>query len=79
MGEAYNAGEPMARAEAAYEELRGFGFVGGLRWRALLSSLRDAFALLAARREVDWSIVAEAPRAPEPPELRLIEPTAPLN
>jgi len=79
VGEAHGAGEPLARAEAAYEELRTFGFVGGLRWRALLSSLRDAFALLAARREIDWSIVAEAPRAPEPPTLRLVEPSVPLN
>ncbi|HEY2743205.1 MAG TPA: hypothetical protein VGL86_01225 [Polyangia bacterium] len=80
MAEAHGAGEPMARAEAAYEELRGFGFVGGLRWRALLSSLRDAFALLASRRQVDWSVEAAAPRVAEAPRtLRLIEPTIPLN
>ena len=69
----------MARAEAAYEELRAFGFVGGVRWRALLSSLRDAFALLASRRDVDWSVEAEEPNAPEAPVLRLVEPTMPLN
>ena len=53
----------MLRAEAAYEELRSFRFLGGLRWRALFSSLRDGFALLAARREVDWTIEPEPERA----------------
>jgi len=67
------------RAEAAYEELRSFGFLGGLRWRALLSALRDAFALLSARREVDWSVEAEEPREIEQPILRLVEPAHPLN
>jgi hypothetical protein len=75
----HGAGEPMARAEAAYEELRTFGFLGGQRWRALLSALRDAFALLAARRSVDWSIEAEAPESIEQPILRLVESSAPLN
>jgi hypothetical protein len=79
IAEAHGAGEPMQRAEAAYEELRGFRFLGGLRWRALLSSLRDAFALLAARREVDWTIEAEAEPEIEQPILRLVEPSAPLN
>ena len=71
IGEAHGAGEPMQRAEAAYEELRSFRFLGGLRWRALLSSLRDAFALLAARRDVDWTIEAEAEQEVEQPILRL--------
>ncbi|MGZ3428802.1 MAG: hypothetical protein ACXVCV_19245 [Polyangia bacterium] len=76
----HGAGEPMARAEAAYEELRSFGFLGGQRWRALLSALRDAFALLAARRTVDWTIEAEAaPAVDEQPILRLVESSAPLN
>ena len=76
----HGAGEPMARADAAYEELRSFGFLGAQRWRALLSSLRDSFALLAARRNVDWTIEAEAPPvADEQPILRLVEPSAPLN
>jgi hypothetical protein len=76
----HGAGEPMARAEAAYEELRSFGFLGGQRWRALLSALRDAFALLASRRNVDWSVEAEAaPEADEQPILRLVESSAPLN
>jgi hypothetical protein len=79
VGEAHGAGEPMARAEAAYEELRSFGFLGGLRWRALLSSLRDAFALLSARREVDWTVVAPAPQPCEQPMLRLVEPAHPVN
>ena len=79
IGEAHGAGEPMQRAEAAYEELRSFRFLGGLRWRALLSALRDAFALLAARRNVDWTIEAEAEREIEQPILRLVEPSAPLN
>jgi len=79
LGEAHGAAEPMARAEAAYEELRSFGFLGGQRWRALLSSLRDAFALLASRREVDWTIQAEAPRPREEPMLRLVEPAHPVN
>jgi hypothetical protein len=79
LGEAHGASEPMARAEAAYEELRSFGFLGGQRWRALLSSLRDAFALLASRRDVDWTIEAEAPRPREQPVLRLVEPAHPLN
>jgi hypothetical protein len=79
IGERHGAGEPLVRAEAAYEELRRFGFVGALRWRALLSSLRDAFALLSARREVDWSVEPEPPRAPEPPTLRLVDSTSPWN
>ena len=79
IAEAHGAGEPLLRAEAAYEELRGFRFLGGQRWRALLSSLRDAFALLASRREVDWSIVPEPPREAELPILRLVEPSVPAN
>jgi hypothetical protein len=79
IGEAHGAGEPMQRAEASYEELRSFRFLGGLRWRALLSSLRDAFALLAARRDVDWTIEAEAEPEIEQPILRLVEPSVPLN
>jgi hypothetical protein len=79
LAEAHGAGEPMTRAEAAYEELRGFGFLGGLRWRALLSSLRDAFALLASRRQVDWTMAAPAPRAREEAVLRLVEPAHPAN
>jgi hypothetical protein len=76
----HGAGEPLARAEAAYEELRTFGFLGGQRWRALLSALRDGFALLAARRSVDWSVEAEAPAVEdEQPILRLVESSAPLN
>jgi hypothetical protein len=68
----------MARAVAAYEELQSFRFVGSQRWRAFLTSLRDAFALLSSRRNVDWSVVPEAP-ADLTPILRLVEPTAPLN
>jgi hypothetical protein len=79
MGEAHGAGEPMRRAEAAYEELRAFGFLGGLRWRALLTSLRDAFALLASRRDVDWSIEPEPEHEGPRLLLRLVEPAAPLN
>ncbi|MDB4964760.1 MAG: hypothetical protein JWN44_449 [Myxococcales bacterium] len=74
----HGAGEPMARAAAAYEELRSFRFVGALRWRAFLSSLRDAFALLSSRRSVDWSVTAEEP-VEVMPVLRLVEPSAPLN
>jgi hypothetical protein len=72
------AEEPMARAVAAYEELQSFRFVGSQRWRAFLTSLRDAFALLSSRRSIDWSAVAEERTEPVP-VLRLVEPTAPLN
>lgn len=47
---ANDAAEPLARGRAAYEELRAFGFLGALRWRAFLSALRDTFARLAAAR-----------------------------
>ncbi len=60
LADEHGAGDPMARAGAAYDELVAFGFLGATRWRALLSGLRDAFALLASRRAVDWSVVAEA-------------------
>jgi hypothetical protein len=76
---AHGAGEPMVRAASAYEELRSFRFLGALRWRALLSALRDAFALLASRRSVDWSIEADPTRASDPPMLRLVEPLASAN
>jgi hypothetical protein len=79
IAEAHGAGEPLARAEAAYEELRSFGFLGGQRWRALLSSLRDGFALLSSRRDLDWSVEPEAPHAVEQPLLRLVEPSYPAN
>jgi hypothetical protein len=85
MAEAHGAGAPMARAEAAYEELRSFGFVGGLRWRALLAALRDGFALLSSRRDVDWSVESVTPADVEPerpadaPYLRVIETNASLN
>jgi hypothetical protein len=80
LAEAHAAGEPMARAESAYAELRGFRFLGGQRWRAFLSALRDAFALLSARRSVDWGIVADAPAIDEEaPIVRLYDPRAPLN
>lgn len=54
LGAAHGAGEPMARAQAAYAELAACRFLGALRWRALLVALRDAFARLAARGHVDW-------------------------
>ncbi len=76
---AHGAGEPLARAQAAYEELGAFGFLGGQRWRALLSALRDAFALLAARRDVDWTIGPGPEGAREQPILRLVPPSASLN
>ena len=79
IAEAHGAGEPMRRAEGAYEELRGFSFLGGQRWRALLSSLRDAFALLSSRREVDWSVEPPPDEGRKAPILRLVEPTAPAN
>ena len=79
IGEAHGARDPMMRAEAAYEELRSFGFLGGQRWRALLSSLRDAFALLSSRRDVDWSVEAQEPEPIEQPILRLVEPAHPMN
>lgn len=80
MAEAHGAGEPLARAEAAYHELRAFRFLGAQRWRALMTALRDAFALLSSRRSVDWSVTAPAPQpAEEAPLLRLVEPTVPLN
>lgn len=72
------AAEPMARAAAAYDELRGFGFLGALRWRSLLIALRDAFALVSSQRAVDWSVVAEVPELPAP-ILRSPEPSAHLN
>lgn len=78
LAQAHGAGDPMARAVAAYDELSGFRFLGGGRWRALLTSLRDAFALLASRRAVDWSVAIEAERD-EQPILRLVEPGVPLN
>ncbi|HEX4458335.1 MAG TPA: hypothetical protein VIA18_10220 [Polyangia bacterium] len=66
LADEHGAGDPMARACAAYDELVAFGFVGALRWRAFLTGLRDAFALLASRRAVDWSVVpAAAPEAHE--------------
>ena len=79
LAEAHGAGEPMQRAEAAYEELRGFRFLGGQRWRALLCSLRDAFALLASRRRSTGRSRPRRSRPPEPAILRLVEPSAPAN
>jgi hypothetical protein len=85
LAEAHGAGEPMARAEAAYEELRAFHFHGAVRWRALLASLRDAFALLASRRAVDWSAgdaALELEDEPTQPFLRVLdlgEAGAPVN
>jgi hypothetical protein len=76
MGETHGAGEPLVRAEAAYEELRAFRFLGAQRWRALMTALRDAFALLASRRDVDWSVKPTVDRRPstaEQPVLRLVE------
>jgi hypothetical protein len=78
LAEAHGAGDPMARAATAYEELQQFRFLGGMRWRVMLTALRDAFALLSSRRAVDWSVPVESGRD-EPPILRLVEPTAPLN
>ena len=84
LAEAHGAGEPMARAEADYEELRAFRFHGATRWRAFLSSLRDTFALLASRREVDWG-AAELPPlpvvedVPTTPYLRVVDSGAILN
>ena len=75
---AHGAGEPMARAAAAYAELRAFRFLGALRWRALLSSLRDAFALLSSRRRVDWSTPPPAEEEPAPARLH-VAPMAPAN
>jgi hypothetical protein len=81
VADTHGAGEPLARAQAAYEELRAFRFLGAQRWRALMTSLRDAFALLASRRAVDWSVTAPSREeaAHEPAVLRLVEPTAPAN
>jgi hypothetical protein len=74
LAEEHGAGEAMARADAAYEELRAFRFLGAQRWRALLTALRDAFALLASRRTVDWPIAAEPAREEETTELHLVDP-----
>lgn len=60
LADEHGAGDPMARACKAYDELVAFGFMGASRWRAFLSGLRDAFALLASRRAVDWSVVPVA-------------------
>lgn len=60
LADEHGAGEPMARARAAYDELAAYGFMGATRWRGFLTSLRDSFALLASRRGVDWSVVPEA-------------------
>ena len=70
LADEHGASDPMARARTAYDELVAFGFLGASRWRALLSGLRDAFALLASRRAVDWSVVPE----PEPEVAEWTEP-----
>jgi hypothetical protein len=62
VADAHGAGDPFARARAAFRELRAFRFSGAGHWRALLGALRDAFALLASRRAVDWTV---APRPDE--------------
>jgi hypothetical protein len=74
-GDEHGAGEPFARAASAYHELRDFRFLGGARWRALASSLRDGFALLSMQSDVDWDLEVEAHRGDAIP----VEHVAPLS